>query len=136
MCQIQFHFLLFILISIGFCLVIFHNSSFVILSVHFILIIRLKLLFTNVCNLLVIWLVVFQVSQAYNDIDFTFVLNIPIMKTLPNYMFLPLTFWHRSFTFNSNKSTTCCNNFSVYYPDVCLQLNMFRAFSRPSSGAQ
>jgi hypothetical protein len=28
------------------------------------------------------------------------------------------------------------NNFSVYYPDVYLQLNMFRAFSRPSSGAQ
>jgi hypothetical protein len=27
-------------------------------------------------------------------------------------------------------------NFSVYYPDVCLQLNMFRAFSLPSSGAQ
>ena len=24
----------------------------------------------------------------------------------------------------------------VYYPDVYLQLNMFRAFSRPSSGAQ
>jgi len=37
----------------------------------------------------------------------------------------PLTFWHRSFTFNSNKSPTRCNNFSVYYPDVCLQLNMF-----------
>jgi hypothetical protein len=47
-----------------------------------------------------------------------------------------LTFWHRSFTFNSNKSPTWCNNFSVYYPDVCLQLNMFRALSRPSSGAQ
>ena len=47
-----------------------------------------------------------------------------------------LTFWHRSFTFNSNKSPTWCNNFSVHYPDVCLQLNMFRAFSRPSSGAQ
>ena len=47
-----------------------------------------------------------------------------------------LTFWHRSFTFNSNKSPTWCNNFSVYYPDVCLQLNMFRAFSRPSSGAR
>ena len=47
-----------------------------------------------------------------------------------------LTFWHGSFIFNSNKSTTWCNNFSVYYPDVCLQLNMFRAFSRPSSGAQ
>ena len=46
-----------------------------------------------------------------------------------------LTFWHRSSTFNSNKSPTWCNNFSVY-PDVCLQLNMFRTFSRPSSGAQ
>jgi len=47
-----------------------------------------------------------------------------------------ITFWHRSITFNSNKSPTWCNNFSVYYPDVCLQLNMFRLFSRPSSGAQ
>jgi hypothetical protein len=47
-----------------------------------------------------------------------------------------LTFWHRSFTFNSNKSPTWCNNFSVYYPDVCLQLNIFRTFSRPLSGAQ
>jgi hypothetical protein len=28
------------------------------------------------------------------------------------------------------------NNFSVYYPDVYLQLNVFRALSRPSSGAQ
>jgi len=46
-----------------------------------------------------------------------------------------LTFSHRSFTFNSNKSPTQCNNFSVYYPDVCLQLNTFREFSRPSSGA-
>ena len=50
--------------------------------------------------------------------------------------FLCITFWHRSFLFNSNKSPTWCKNFSVYYPDVCLQLNMFRAFSRPSSGAQ
>ena len=47
-----------------------------------------------------------------------------------------LTFWHWSFTFNSNKSPTWCNHFSVYYPDICLQLNMFWAFSRPSSGAQ
>jgi hypothetical protein len=37
---------------------------------------------------------------------------------------------------NSNKSPTRCNNFSVYYPYVYLQLNMFRAFSRPSLGAQ
>ena len=38
--------------------------------------------------------------------------------------------------FNSNKSPTRCNNFPAYYPDVYLHLNMFRAFSRPSSGAQ
>ena len=37
---------------------------------------------------------------------------------------------------NSNKSPTRCSNFPFYYPDVYLQLNMFRAFSRPSSGAQ
>ena len=51
-------------------------------------------------------------------------------------LFITFNFWHRSFTFNSNKSRTWCNNFSVYYPDFCLQLNMFRAFFRPSSGAQ
>jgi len=72
-CPIQSHFLLFIWISIGFCLVILHSSSFVILSVHFIFIICLKHLFINICNLLVIWLVVLQVSRAYNNIDFTFV---------------------------------------------------------------
>ena len=55
--------------------------------------------------------------------------------TVHVYIFA-VTFWHRSFTFNSNKSPTWCNHFSVYYPGVCLQLNMFRAFSRPSSGAQ
>jgi hypothetical protein len=38
--------------------------------------------------------------------------------------------------YNSNKSPTRCNNFPVYYPDVYLQLNMFRAFFHPSSGAQ
>jgi hypothetical protein len=38
--------------------------------------------------------------------------------------------------FNSNKSPTRCNNFPVYYPDVYLQLNMFQASSRPSSGTQ
>jgi hypothetical protein len=31
---------------------------------------------------------------------------------------MSLTFRHRSFTFNSNKSPTWCNSFSVYYPDV------------------
>jgi hypothetical protein len=37
---------------------------------------------------------------------------------------------------DSNKPPTRYNNFPVYYPDVYLQLNMFRAFSCPSSGAQ
>jgi hypothetical protein len=44
--------------------------------------------------------------------------------------------WYRNFTYNSNKSPTWCNSFSVYYPDVCLQLNMFRAFFCPSSEAR
>jgi hypothetical protein len=48
--------------------VILHSSSFVILSVRFIFIIRLKRLFTNICNLFVIWLVVPQVSPAHNNI--------------------------------------------------------------------
>jgi hypothetical protein len=74
-CPIQFHFLLFIWVSIDFCLVILHSFSFLILSVHFTFIIFLKHLLISVCNLLVIWLVVFQVSQAYNSTDFTFVLN-------------------------------------------------------------
>jgi len=87
-CPIQFHFLLFIWVSIGFCLVILHSSSFVFLSVHFIFIIRLKHLFINVCNLLVIWLVVFQVSQAYNNTDFTFVLSIRILATFDMLWFL------------------------------------------------
>jgi hypothetical protein len=78
-CPIQFHFLIFIWISIGFCLVILYISSFVILSVNFILFICTKHLFINICNLLVIWLVVSQVSQACNNTDFTFVLNIRIL---------------------------------------------------------
>ena len=60
-CPIQFNFLLFIQFSIDFWWAILHSSSFVISLVHFIFIIRLKHLFTNICSLLVIWLVVFQV---------------------------------------------------------------------------
>ena len=37
---------------------------------------------------------------------------------------------------SSNKSPTRCNNSSVYCPDLYLQLNVFWAFSRPSSGAR
>ena len=69
---------------------ILYSSSFVILSVHFIITIRLKHLFTNICSLLVIWLVVFQVSLAYNNIDFTFVMNIRILTSFDMLRFIPL----------------------------------------------
>jgi len=39
-----------------------------------------------------------------------------------------LTSWHRSFTFNSNKSPTWCNNFSLYYPDVFYSSTCFGRF--------
>ena len=87
-CPIQFHFLLFIWISIGVSLVFLHSSSFVILPVHFVFIIRLKHLFVNVCNLLVIWLVVFQVSQSYNNTNITSVLNIHILTPFDMLWFL------------------------------------------------
>ena len=81
MCPIQFHFLLFIWFSIDLWWLILHSSSFVILSVYFIFIIRLKHLFTNICSLLAIWLVFFQVSQTYNNTDFAFVLNVRILTS-------------------------------------------------------
>jgi hypothetical protein len=40
---------------------------------------------------------------------------------------------HRTIQINRQPDA---QNSSVYYPDVCLQLNKFRAFSRSSSGAQ
>ena len=86
---IQFHFLLFIWFSIDFWWVILHSFSFVILLVHFIfIIISLKHLFTNICSLLFIWLVVFQVPQAYNNTDFTFVLNIRILTSFDMLRYL------------------------------------------------
>jgi hypothetical protein len=39
-------------------------------------------------------------------------------------------------TSDPDKSPTRCNNFSSILLDAHLQLNMFRASSRPSSGAQ
>jgi len=42
----------------------------------------------------------------------------------------------RTSSYNSNRSPTWFKNFSVYYPDVYLQLNRFWVFSRPSSEAQ
>ena len=44
-----------------------------------------------------------------------------------------LTFWHQVLHLIQINHQP---DFSVYYPHVCLQLNTFRAFSRPSSGAQ
>jgi hypothetical protein len=44
--------------------------------------------------------------------------------------------YDRKGLFNSNKSATKCSSFPIYCPDVYLQLNMFQAFSCPSSGAQ
>jgi len=87
-CPIQFHFLLFIWFSIDLWWVILHRYSFVILSVHLIFIIRLQHLLTNDFSLFVIWLVVFQVSQTYNNTDFTFVLNIRILTSFDMLRFL------------------------------------------------
>ena len=72
---------------------ILRSSSFVILSIHFVFIIRLKHLFTNICNLHVICLVVFKVSQAYNNTDLTFVFNSRILT-----LFDMLQFLHTGFT--------------------------------------
>jgi len=79
--------------------VVLYSSLFVILSVRFIFIIRLKHLFTNICNLLVIWLVVFQVSQAYNNTDFTFVLNIHILT-----LFDILWFLHTGYSWTNGRA--------------------------------
>jgi hypothetical protein len=68
--------------------------------------------------------------------NFHFHLFLHIRSEVNKQRLFTLTSWYWSFTFNSNKSPTWCKNFSAYYPDVCLQLNMFRPFSRPSSGAQ
>ena len=83
-------------ISIDFCLVILHSSSFVILSVHFIFIILLKHLFINVCNLLVIWLVVFQVSHPYNN-TCHWLLTLKITSTL---CFMYRALWYKLFNVN------------------------------------
>jgi hypothetical protein len=44
--------------------------------------------------------------------------------------------WNPNLFYNSNKSPTRCNNFSDFYPEVYLELNIFPAFSRPLSGAR
>ena len=81
-------FFFFIWFSIDFWSVILHSSTFVILLVHFVFIIRPKHLFTNICSLIVIWLVVFHVSQTYNNTDFAFVVNIHILTSFDMLRFL------------------------------------------------
>jgi len=79
----------------SFCLnfywLLFGNSPLFFISnlmSPFLFIICLKHLFIYVCNLLVIWLVVFQVSQAYNNTDFSFVVNICILTLFDMLWFL------------------------------------------------
>jgi len=62
--------------------------------------------------------------------------NLERVRTLKPWLMLTFKCSNIPVFFNSNKSPTRCNSFPVYYPDVYLQLNMFRSFSRPSSGAQ
>jgi hypothetical protein len=52
------------------------------------------------------------------------------------YRWCVIVYFGADYTVILTRSPIRCNNFPVYYPDVYLQLNMFRAFSRPSSGAQ
>jgi hypothetical protein len=47
-----------------------------------------------------------------------------------------LQMWAKKYLYSLNKSPTRCSNFSSFLLDVYLQLNMFRASSHPSSGAQ
>ena len=61
---IQLHFLVFICISIGFCLVFSHRSSFDIVSGHVICRILLKHLFIKVCILLLFICITLHASQA------------------------------------------------------------------------
>jgi hypothetical protein len=64
-------------------------------------------------------------------------LKVPVME-------LPLMGAHRMFTITCQTTThviqtnqaTRCNNFSSLLLEVYVQLNMFRASSRPSAGAQ
>jgi hypothetical protein len=51
--------------------------------------------------------------------------------SLNSAMLLPRHLSCELLEFCSTKSPTGCNNFPVYYPDVYLQLNMFRAFPPP-----
>ena len=91
---------------------------------------------TKRANKLVCTSIIHSVSHCFLHTQFKQITALCKQTFYVKWVNTHLTFWHRSFTFNSNKSPTWYNNFPVYYPDVRLQLNMFRAFSRPSSRAQ
>jgi hypothetical protein len=82
-----------------------------------VLIIRLRHLFINVCNLLVVWLVGFQVSQPYNNTDFTFVLNIRSFNSFWCVVFSPYRVKLNKYSIcfrNSTRSAITCTQ--IYLP--------------------
>ena len=74
--QIQRHFLRFISISTGSWLVLVHKVLLLTLSDHFTFIILRRHLFTNICILFTVCLVIIHVSELYNITDLTLELNI------------------------------------------------------------
>ena len=81
-----------------------------------------------------------EVCQYYGCSGYIFQLNRSIDSNWQFFSCASIAFSERhdnvTFTFNSNKSPTWCNNFSVYYPDVCLQLNsVFPPINRSSMTA-
>jgi hypothetical protein len=112
---IQFHFLLYIWISIGFCLVILHSSSFVILSIHFIFSIRLKHLSINVCSPSHHSFLILTVNQA----SFISVWKLPLGCTLCHHLLS-----QTEHTNCSNKLCTLCN---CLLHSTAVQLNTVRS---------
>ena len=76
---IQRHFLRFISISTGSWFVLVHKVMLLTLSDHFTFMILRRHLFTNVCILFTVCIVIIHVSQLYNRTDLTPELNILIL---------------------------------------------------------
>jgi hypothetical protein len=84
------HHYYFILIfeTIGFSPVAFHSMVFLIILGHPMPIILHQHWLTNICNLVVIWLVTFHVSHPYSSKDLTLLLNIQILVFIEIFLFL------------------------------------------------
>ena len=107
----------------------FLKYSLSILSVKEIKSLNCLLFFLNICD--DPFAVQKKSGQNFNFSVFSFRTEVRFGRFVSAYYT-----WTNIYKYNSNQSPTRCNNFSVYYPDVYSQLNMFWAFSRPSSGAQ